>query len=326
MALIFDLETSGLPICPSYKNYYSYQELKYYEPSRIVQVCMMLCNEFLEPIEIKNFIIKSDGFPIENAFIHGITPEISENQGVSFATMAEQFGSWLKITNCLIAHNAGFDVNIMKSELFRYGYHEMLKEMNMKQVVCTMNATKWMVKAPFKKTGGGIKDPSLAEFYHYAVKEPIQNQHDAKYDVLNLHKALKILVDSNKLNVNIANNMFTSIVTDFSVYDFTFVERPAFILKKKPETNTIFIKIKRNDKTPLLLTQMSQFYKHLTNEKKIDPKNIHIVGYGEDNTFIKSTLKPWKKTKFDVECFNEEEEDEDYLESFQHVEIGIRLS
>jgi len=329
MALIFDLETSGLPICPSYKNYYPIHDLQYYEPSRIVQVCMMLCNEFLEPVEIKNFIIKSDGFPIHNAFIHGITPEISSTQGVPFNTMAEQFGSWLKITNCLIAHNAGFDVNIMKSELFRYGHHEILTEMNIKQVICTMNATKWLVKAPFKKTGGGVKDPSLAEFYQYAVKKAIQNQHDAKYDVLNLHEAFKLLVDSNKVNVNIANNMFISILTDFSVYDFTFINKPSFILKKNPETNTVFIKIIRCDHKPLLLGQMSQFYNHLTCEKNINPKNIHIVGYGksedEEEEEEKSTLKTWKQTKFNPEIFNKEKEDEDYLESFHHVEIGIRV-
>ena len=46
----------------------------------------------------------------------------------------------------------------------------------------------------------GIKDPSLANLYKFVFKTNIQNAHDSKYDVINLHKVVKKLYDSNQLN------------------------------------------------------------------------------------------------------------------------------
>jgi hypothetical protein len=91
MALIIDVETTGLPIRTGlkYGEFPAYEKINLYDSSRIVQISLMLCNENLEEIEFKDFIIKADNFSINNSSFHGITNEISHNEGVPFSVVAE---------------------------------------------------------------------------------------------------------------------------------------------------------------------------------------------------------------------------------------------
>ena len=92
MALIIDIETTGFPKRDGlpYGENPSYEELNMYDSSRIVQISMMLCNEKFEEVELKDFIVKADGFTIRNEKFHGITNEISENKGIPFSKIAEE--------------------------------------------------------------------------------------------------------------------------------------------------------------------------------------------------------------------------------------------
>ena len=62
-----------------------------------------------------------------------------------------------------------------------------------------MKHTKQIVKA---RNNYGIKDPSLSELYSFVLKKGIENSHNSKYDVINLHKIFKTMYDLNKLNFN----------------------------------------------------------------------------------------------------------------------------
>ncbi len=62
-----------------------------------------------------------------------------------------------------------------------------------------MNHTKNMVNV---KNKYGIKYPSLAELYQYAFNTNIENAHNSKYDVINLHKILKYLYENNKITLD----------------------------------------------------------------------------------------------------------------------------
>lgn len=195
MALIIDVETIGLPDRDGlpYGEYHSYEKLSKYDSCRIVQISLMLCNENFEKIELKDFIVKTDGFTIGNSDFHGITNEISENKGISFSEIAKEISIYLKQVSHIIAHNAAFDVNIIKSELYRIGMHSIISEMNTKHILCTMKHTKFIVNA---RNIYGVKYPSLSELYTFIVKENIENAHNSKYDVINLHKIIKIMHDS----------------------------------------------------------------------------------------------------------------------------------
>ena len=201
MSLIIDVETTGLPQCEGlpYGENPSYEELHMYDSARVVQVSMMLCNEHFEQVEFKDFIIKSDGFIIGNEEFHGITNEISTTKGIPFSDIVETLDTYLKQISHIVAHNANFDISILKSELYRLGMHSIIAEITSKRILCTMKHTKMIVKA---KNNYGIKYPSLAELYSFVFNSKIENAHNSKYDTINLHKIVKSMYDSDQLKFN----------------------------------------------------------------------------------------------------------------------------
>ena len=210
MALIIDVETTGLPArgnTPFGKNPY-YKNLDAYENCRIVQLSYMICDENLNEMEMKDFIIKSNGFSINNSQFHGITDEISQSKGVSISYIKEEFSKCLKESSFIIAHNADFDVSVIKNELYRLDMNDIIEEMEKKNVICTMQRTKDMVQA--KNKFGKLKVPSLSELYKFAMNEDMTNAHNSNYDVINLHKAVKTLYDKEQLNLN-ETNSFTPV-------------------------------------------------------------------------------------------------------------------
>jgi DNA polymerase III epsilon subunit-like protein len=200
MALIIDVETTGLPSCDGlpFGIYPLYTKLSQFNNARIVQVSMMLCNEKLEQINFFDFIIKSDGFAINNAeHFHGITNEISATKGVPFIYVANMISSLLQNVSHVIAHNSDFDLCLLKSELYRYNMHSIIAQLETKHIFCSMKQTKMIVNV---RNSFGIKYPKLAELYYFVFKTEIENAHNSKYDVINLHRAIKKLFDRNKLH------------------------------------------------------------------------------------------------------------------------------
>lgn len=200
MALIIDVETTGLPYLHHlpHGHYPSYKNLDMYDTARIVQISMMICNESFEMIEMKNFIIKADGFTINNSEFHGITNEISKKDGVLFSEVVIILSKYIEQVSHIVAHNIMFDINIICSELFRLGEESVIYEINKKQLFCTMKHCKQMVNV---RNMYGVKFPSLAELYSYVFKKTIENAHNSEYDVINLHKIIKFLFDNNKIKL-----------------------------------------------------------------------------------------------------------------------------
>lgn len=199
MALIIDTETTGLPNCKglSFGHFPAYDKLDHYDNARIVQISMMICNEKFEQITLLDFIVKREGFVIENSKIHGITNDISDEKGIPFSNIVPFLSKHLKQVSHIVAHNASFDVNVILSELHRLNMTDVIEEMKSKRVLCTMKHTKYMVgiRRPF-----GIKYPSLAELYEFVCKEKIENAHNSVFDVINLHKIVKQMYDRNTLD------------------------------------------------------------------------------------------------------------------------------
>lgn len=201
MALFLDIESTGLPDTKDlpYGKYHSYKSLDKYDNARIVQICVMLCNEKLEEVITKDYIIKVN-FDIPNSVFHNITNEISQTNGIVFETVIEEINELIKQSSHIFAHNSSFDINVMKSELYRAGLEDIIKEIDKKEIICTMKHTRNIVKI---MTYYGIKDPKLSELYKFATNKELSNAHDAKFDVIHLHEAIKILYDDGKLNFSI---------------------------------------------------------------------------------------------------------------------------
>ena len=207
MALIIDVETTGLPArgnTPFGKNPY-YKNLDAYENCRIVQLSYMICDENLNEMEMKDFIIKSNGFSINNSQFHGITDEISQSKGVSISDIKEEFSKCLKESSFIIAHNADFDVSVIKNELYRLDMNDIIEEIEKKNVLCTMQRTKDMVQA--KDKIGRLKVPRLDELYKFVMNTEMENAHNSNYDVINLHKAVKTLYDTGRFRLTLTDNI-----------------------------------------------------------------------------------------------------------------------
>tara|TARA_B100001758_G_C18410696_1_gene615454 strand:+ start:672 stop:1274 length:603 start_codon:yes stop_codon:yes gene_type:complete len=198
MYLVIDTETNGLPICQGYCNYPDFKELKKYDNARIVQFTFMKCDDKINNIKLHDYIIYADDFTINNSDFHNITDEISKNDGYKFDTIADIFYKELKNCEMIIAHNIGFDINVIKSELYRRKLYHIIIELEKKQLVCSMKVFKNIVKA--KNKFNKIKDPSLKELYYHAFNMEIENAHNSKYDVINLQEAIKKITGGNLNN------------------------------------------------------------------------------------------------------------------------------
>jgi DNA polymerase III epsilon subunit-like protein len=201
MALIFDTETNGLPLCKGYGFFPAYTQTEKYTDARVVQVSYIITDSLYKKLEECDIIIKMDNFKINNSDFHGITETISETQGISFEEFARGFNNSLDFVDTIIAHNLSFDFNVLCAEFYRYGFHDLITKFESKKQICTMKRYKNLVCAKFKNTTGSfkgepslrIKDPNLKELYTFATGEVMENHHNSMYDVLNLWKAVKIL-------------------------------------------------------------------------------------------------------------------------------------
>jgi len=209
MALIIDTETSGLPDTRNLRwgVYPDYKDLEKYDGARIVQFSILITDTKFKYEDVKDYIIKREGFEITNENFHGISNEISDTVGVDFNTVAvDIFYELLKKTTHIVAHNVGFDVGVIKSELHRRNLQYIIDELDKKTLLCTMKHMKPILK--IINQYGNYKNPSLNEIYKYNFKTDVENAHNSLYDVYNLHKVVEHMYKNNtlKYDIDISNS------------------------------------------------------------------------------------------------------------------------
>ena len=202
MAMFIDTETIGLPNVKNlnlkWGEYPYYKLLNRYDCARIVQLSYMITDNKFDEKEINDYIIKKDNFNIENSQFHGITNEISLEKGMVFDDVFDIFYNKLKTVNYIIAHNINFDINVIRSELFRRDKIYIIEELEKKTLLCTMKHCKDIVK--IINQYNRYKNPSLKEIYRFCFNKEIENAHNSKYDVINMHAVIKKMYDDNILN------------------------------------------------------------------------------------------------------------------------------
>jgi DNA polymerase III epsilon subunit-like protein len=194
---VFDTETSGLPYKERGSNY-DYTNLDHFNSSRLLSISWLLINDINEIVEKKTYYIKPDDFEISEASIniHGLTKEFLNENGITIhEVLLNLNGLFTKYNiNLLIAHNINFDINILKSELYRYQYNITLSKIARTETFCTMLGSQVRMNV--------YKWPKLSEAYTYFYNEEITNAHDAEYDTLHCYKIyLKLCDYINRLNV-----------------------------------------------------------------------------------------------------------------------------
>lgn len=196
--IVLDTETNGLPDRTNvpFGSFPKYNETQRYDSARIVQLSFMICDDNMNELDKFDFIIKNNdkyGFNITNPEFHNITNEISQNNGINFIDAYNVLDKYLINCKAIIAHNVNFDINVIKSELFRRNHIDYIVKFSNCKAVCSMVKYKFVVRAINKKTGY-IKNPSLAELYEFAFKQDnlkIENAHNSLYDVITLQKSMK---------------------------------------------------------------------------------------------------------------------------------------
>ena len=204
MAMFLDTETTGLPNCNNLRwvVYPNYKDLDKYANARIVQFSMLITDKQYKFEDVKDYIIKREEFEITNEKFHGITNEISDTNGVAFDIVAiDIFYELLKKVTHIIAHNIGFDVGVIKSELHRRDLQYIIDELDKKTLLCTMKHMKPILK--IINQYGNYKNPSLNEIYKYNFKKDVENAHNSLYDVKNLQEVVEHMHKNKTLNYKI---------------------------------------------------------------------------------------------------------------------------
>ncbi|MFA7304019.1 MAG: 3'-5' exonuclease, partial [Methanoregula sp.] len=131
MLLFLDTETTGLP------KYYATNDSEKWP--RIVQLAWSLYDREGNRESQNSFIIYPTDFtiPPDSARIHGITTERAKSEGVSLHKVLPLFNADVEKANIIIAHNADFDLPIIKTEFLRC---RMATNLAGKQKFCTMKA------------------------------------------------------------------------------------------------------------------------------------------------------------------------------------------
>ena len=176
MYLIFDTETTGLP-----KNWNAPITDSDNWP-RCIQLAWQVHNDMGELVEVKNFIIKPEGFdiPFNASKIHGISTERALKTGQDLSFVLNEFNQALGKVKFVIGHNVNFDLNIVGAEFHRAGIASFMMEKN-KLDSCS-ETTASLCQIPGGR-GGKFKLPKLQELHQFLFQEEFAEAHNASADV-----------------------------------------------------------------------------------------------------------------------------------------------
>jgi DNA polymerase-3 subunit alpha len=176
MYLIFDTETTGLP-----QNYNAPVSDSANWP-RLVQLAWQLHDDMGRLLEVKNYIVKPEGFtiPYSSEKVHGISTEKAEKEGEPLSFVLEEFSKAFQKSKFLVGHNIEFDINIVGAEYFRLGIDNGFMSI---PILDTKEESTNYCALPGGK-GGKFKWPTLSELHFKLFKENFEEAHNASADVV----------------------------------------------------------------------------------------------------------------------------------------------
>ncbi len=177
MFLIFDTETTGFP-----SRYGApHTDLEAWSSARLVQLAWQLHDDEGKLLEVKNFIVKPEGFtiPYNSEQIHGISTERAQKQGMPLSYVLEEFELALEKTEFNVGHNIEFDLGVVGSEVLRAGRETQMHDL--KCVDTKIESTEYC-QLPGGR-GGKFKWPTLTELYTKLFGHAFDEAHNASADV-----------------------------------------------------------------------------------------------------------------------------------------------
>jgi DNA polymerase III epsilon subunit-like protein len=205
--LVFDTETSGLPVTPRFGEYYAIDDFPKYAGSRLVQIAWQVVDlqsngEVVR--EYQTLISPQGSFRISkgSTCIHGITQEHAESAGIPIEDMLQVLNEDLSDVDILAAHNLFFDIHILASEMARAGPATpagLLSRLTTMPSCCTMRTTTGI--CDLVTSWGSPKWPRLVELHRFLFDDSFENAHDALADVRATSKCLVQLLQTGLLTL-----------------------------------------------------------------------------------------------------------------------------
>jgi DNA polymerase III epsilon subunit-like protein len=224
--LIFDTETTGLSkskkLTPETIHLWPY----------IVQFSYIIFDDttntivkiYDKVIKLKPYNVISEG----SIKLHGITNEISEMTGINVNEALLEFLRDIEFVDLVVAHNAEFDLSLVKAELIRacienektdnikqYYENQLNKIVNCKKIYCTMQESIDICKIEkVNSRGTYFKFPSLSELHQKLFQVEPRNLHNSLHDILiTLRCFIKIRCDDDVLEYTPAiKNLFINLL------------------------------------------------------------------------------------------------------------------
>lgn len=171
--LVLDTETTGLP-----KEYHApIWDVKNWP--RVVQIAWLVYDANATLLDREAFTIRPDGFtiPHDAVKVHGITTEQALRDGISLRAALDCLCGDVVPVSCVVAHNVGFDIPILRAELYRVGMADPLLG---KRMICTMESSTDLCRLPGGR--GRYKWPRLYELHKFLFKTDQEELHDAAAD------------------------------------------------------------------------------------------------------------------------------------------------
>ncbi len=183
--VLFDLETSGLPQTRGFNRFFPYTDNQAYDSSRIIQLayCRYRIGEPLRRDQIVSVFRRPDDFELseESTKIHNLSTDWLRDHGQSLRDLIPAFLRQVEDAEYVLAHNAGFDVNIFQNELHRLGY------------TSTQIETQWFAPEKIMCTCKLSDFTRLSTLYSWLPDREPLSFHNAQEDVYALAQILNFL-------------------------------------------------------------------------------------------------------------------------------------
>ncbi len=175
MFLIFDTETTGLP-----KNWDA-PLTDFDNWPRLVQLAWQVHDEKGALVDVKNFIVKPEGFiiPRGSEKIHGISTERALSEGQPLDFVLDQFNEELAKVKSVVGHNVEFDNAVVGVEMLRMSKETPLFDLN---IIDTKEVSTEFCALPGGR-GGKFKWPTLSDLHDKLFGESFDAAHNASADV-----------------------------------------------------------------------------------------------------------------------------------------------
>jgi hypothetical protein len=315
--LFIDLETTGF-VENVDKNkklenrYPDYKENKNYDSSRIVQIGYIVFDDYDYEIGIKNIksvIIKPEEFviPDDSIKIHGITNNIANEKGIKIKEGLKKLKKIIMKVEYIIGYNIYFDINILLNELNRAGLKKPIKKIKElikeERIICIGELSR-QYKC-YKNM------PSQKQIYKELFEKPIENIHNAQYDILatieiiswykeNKEKFIEKIEKNIEINIKkvINENFFDEIDDKNTNYGLKWEKDEYVLLMEEIKKNICIDEICKNHKRNLggikggikrLMTQnptdkfIKKYYDNIQNKKVNNDNNDDIVDNNDNN-------------------------------------------